>query len=65
MDVFSLTAKRDGGISTISPEDVVMLVNLLAFLGPTQDPPVSHHGAADALGPVPSPLPVIKHQAVG
>ena len=42
-----------------------MAVDLAALAGTIQDPPVAHHGAADALRALPTELPVVKHLVVG
>lgn len=47
------------------PEHVMVAVNLLPLLRVLQDPPVSHHSAADALGVVAAIFPVVQHLPVG
>lgn len=48
-----------------SPEDVVVLVDLLPHLGALQDAAVPDHGAAGAAGRVAATRPVVQHDAVG
>lgn len=43
----------------------MVAVDLLAFLRVLQDPSVSHHGAADALGAVAAILPVVQQLPAG